>query len=70
MLDLVFQVVIPVTTKQFVLANILCLFLAHICLSYKHYVFGDQMTFLGQLVSLFQRNKTSDNKIKLSLTNL
>jgi len=53
MLNLVFQVVILVKMNQLILANILYLFLVLICLIYKHYVFGDQMIFLGQQVSSF-----------------
>ncbi len=57
MLNLVLQVVILVKMNSFILVNILYLFLTLICLIYKHYVFGNQMIFLGHLVSLFL-NKT------------
>jgi hypothetical protein len=56
MLNLVFRVAITVLMNKFILGNILCLFLAHICLIYKHCVFGERTIFHGHLVSLFKTN--------------
>ena len=56
MLNLVFRVAITVLMNKLILEKILCLFLAHICLIYKHCVFGERTIFHGHLVSLFKTN--------------
>ena len=57
MLKLALRVVIVVYMNRFLLAKILSLFLELICPICRHYAFGDQMIFLGHLVSNYIRNK-------------